>query len=87
MTAAIAPRSLHAICELARLVNCGECWAPPQVPCLRGSQGTKGYHVARFARARRRGLISAADLTAVLADVEVFGNSTVFYDGKPEATR
>ena len=73
-------RGLHAICELARLANCGECWAPPQVPCLRGSRGTSGYHVARFARARRRGLISAADLTAVLDDVEVFANSTVVYD-------
>ncbi len=84
MTGLTAARSLHSICDLACLANCGECWAPPHVPCLRGSRGTKGYHIARFARARRRGLLSALDLTAVLADVEVFGNSTVFYDGKPE---
>jgi hypothetical protein len=76
-------RGLHAICELARLVNCGECWAPPHVPCLRGDRGTSGYHVARFARARRRGLISGPDLTAILDDAEVFSNSTVVYDGKP----
>jgi lipoate synthase len=80
MTAVAAPRSIHSICELARLANCGECWAPPQVPCLRGSKGTRGYHVARFARARRRGLISPEDLMAVLDDVEVFANSTVVYD-------
>ena len=84
MTAVAAPRSLHSICELACLANCGECWAPPQVPCLRGRRGTKGYHAARFGRACRRGLISAADLTAVLDGAEVFGNSTVVYDGKPE---
>ena len=85
MTAVDAPqaRGLHSICDLARLVNCGECWAPPEVPCLRGGQGTKGYHAARFARARRKGLISAADLTAVLDDVEVFENSAVVYDGSP----
>ena len=62
--------------------DCGECWVPPHVPCLRGSRGMSGYHVARFARAYRRGLISAADLTAALDDAEVFGNSTVVYVGK-----
>ncbi len=75
-------RSLHSICDLARLVNCGECWSPPHVPCLRGGHGTQGYHAARFARALRRGLISGPDLTAVLDDTEVFCNSTVVYDGK-----
>ena len=87
MTAVDAPpaRGLHAICELARLATCGECWSPPEVPCLRGDHGTKGYHVAKIARAYRRGLTSAADLTAVLDDVEVFGNSTVVYDGRAGA--
>jgi len=73
-------RSLHSVCELACLVNCGECWASPHIPCLHGTRGTQGYHVARLARARRRGLISAPDLAAVLDDVEVFANSTVVYD-------
>lgn len=86
MTELTVARSLHAICELARLANCGEYWSPPLVPCLRDDHGTKGYHVAKFARAYRRGLISALDLTAVLADVEVFGNSTVVYDGQPAVT-
>ena len=86
MTELTAPRSLHSICDLACLANCGECWSPSQVPCLRGDHGTRGFHVARFARAYRRGLISAADLTAVLDDVKVFGNSTVVYDGKPAVT-
>ena len=32
------------------------------------------------------GRLSAADLTAVLDDAEVFGNSTVVYDGQPAVT-
>ena len=32
------------------------------------------------------GRLSAADLAAVLDDVEVFANSTVVYDGKAEVT-
>ena len=86
MTELTAPRSLHSICDLACLANCGECWSPPQVPCLRASRGTRGFHVARFARAYRRGLLTAADLTAVLDDAEVSGNSTVVYDGQPAVT-
>jgi hypothetical protein len=81
MAAVTAARSHHAICELARLADCGECWAPSRVPCLRGSRGTRGYHVARFARAYRRGLLTGADLNAVLDHAEVFCNSTVIYDG------
>ena len=41
-----AARSLHEICELARLVNCGECWQVPGKPCT-----PEGDHVARFGRA------------------------------------
>lgn len=80
MTAVTAPRSIRDICDLARLATCGECWCPPHVPCLRGELGTRGYHVARFARARRKGLISDLDLLAVLDQAEVFSNSTVVYD-------
>ena len=76
----VVTHTLHEICELARLCPCGECWASSHAPCLRGGQGTCGYHVARLARARRRGLISAVDLTAVLDDIEVFANSAVVYD-------
>ena len=86
MTTAVAPRSRHDVCEIARMVNCGECWCPPEGPCLRGARGTRGYHVARLARARRRGLLGAGDLMAVLDDVEVFANSTVIYDEVPGVT-
>jgi len=83
MAAVTAARSHHAICQSARQVNCGECWAPPHVPCLRGSRGTSGFHVARFARAYRRGLLTGLDLSAVLDHAEVFCNSIVVYDGNP----
>jgi hypothetical protein len=81
--AAAAARSVHVICELARLANCGYCWARPHHPCAVGREGTEGYHLARFARAARRGLISAADFDAVLAvagDRVVNGAAIVFDD-------
>ena len=83
MTELTVARSIHSICELASLANCGECWAPPHVPCLRGDLGTRGFHVARFARARRKGLISDLDLFAVTSEAVPFAGSTVVYDGKP----
>ena len=56
-----AAHSLHEICEAARRVNCGECWAIPGDECVYTSApvsvpvtpGTpvrpvRGYHVARF---------------------------------------
>ena len=76
----LTTRTMHDICEAARLATCGECWSASQAPCLRGDHGTKGYHVAKFARARRRGLLSDSDLMAVLDAAVVFGNSTVIYD-------
>ena len=75
-----AARSLHSVCESAVLANCGECWASPHAPCLHGGQGTRGYHVARFGRAYRRGLISGTDLAVVLDAAVVFTGSTVVYD-------
>ena len=75
-----APRPLAEICELARMCPCGQCWARPGAPCVTGASGTTGYHVARFGRARRRGLISAADFGAVTAAAVVFCNATVVYD-------
>ena len=95
VTAPRAPtvRSLHEICEVARSVNCGECWAlpgdeclytmvPVSVPFIRGTplRPARGYHVARFARAFRRGLISGPDLIAVLCELVVFTGSTVYFD-------
>ncbi|HLI42498.1 MAG TPA: hypothetical protein VKV35_12775 [Streptosporangiaceae bacterium] len=58
---------LRAACELARMTNCGYCWARPQQPCTAGPGGAAGYHLARFARAARRGLITPAGFDAALA--------------------
>jgi hypothetical protein len=88
-----AARSLREICEDVRRANCGECWAlpgdecvyttaPVSVPVTPGTpvRSVRGYHVARFARAMRRGVISGADLMAVLDTAGVFTTSTVIYD-------
>ena len=88
-----AVRSLHQICVDTSRATCGECWAAPgdecacttapvSVPVTKGTpvRPVRGYHVARFARAERRGLISAADLTAVLDMAIVFTAATVIYD-------
>jgi hypothetical protein len=88
-----AARSQHEICEAARLVNCGECWAipgdecvytsiPVSVPVTPGTpvQPVRGYHVARFGRALRRGLISGPELIAVLQALDAFTAATVVYD-------
>jgi hypothetical protein len=73
-------RSLPQIIESARVVPCGQCWAQPPTPCTLG--GPPGYHLARFGRARRRGLISEQDMAVVVAAAGyVFGNATVIYGG------
>jgi hypothetical protein len=79
ITRSPAARSLAAICEAARQANCGECWQVPGVPC---SQDPEGDHVARFARAMRRGLISGAELVAVLQPLGPFTSATLVY-GQP----
>ena len=58
---------------------------PVSVPVTRGTplQPARGYHVARFARAMRRGLISGPELIAVLQTVGAFTDSTVIYDLAP----
>jgi hypothetical protein len=88
-----AVRSLHEICVDTSRATCGECWAlpgdecvctsaPAPVPVTKGTpvRPVRGYHVARFARAVRRGLISAADFAAVLDIAIVFTPATVIYD-------
>ena len=57
-------RTLADITANALLTDCPECWPGPGVPCKGG-----GMHVARLARARRRGLLSAEDMTIVVAAV------------------
>jgi hypothetical protein len=79
ITSPPAARSLHDICQAARRGTCGpfcgalpgdECVftsAPASVP-VTGDTPTRparGYHMARFARAQSRGLISAAEFAAV----------------------
>ena len=79
--AAAEPRSLHAICELTRLAACGYCQADSlDQPCVSSGTGPDGFHIARFAAAFRRSLISAADFTAVTRAAGVFGNATLVYD-------
>ena len=75
VTAAGTPvvRSRHEICELARLVNCGECWQVPGQPCT-----PEGDHVARLAM--RQGLISGDDLIAVLQALDAFTSATIVCD-------
>ena len=59
------PRPLSEITADALRANCGngDCWASPGQPC----SIAPGVHLERYQRARRKGLLSAADLTAVLA--------------------
>jgi hypothetical protein len=88
-----AARALHEICEAARRVDCGECGAlwgeecvyttgPVSVPVTGHTplQPVRGYHVARLARAFRRGLISGPDLITVLQATVVFTTATVIHD-------
>jgi hypothetical protein len=72
------PRSLHAICELTRLAHCGA--GTLTRPCVSSSTGPDGLHIARFAAARRRGLITSTDFAAVIEAAGVFTNATIVYD-------
>ena len=75
------PRTLHPICELTRLAACGYCPAGGlDWPCTSSETGPEGYHVARFASAMRRGLITGADLAVVVETAGVFTNATLVYD-------
>ena len=75
--------SIYQSIGLARLVDCGYCHVRPWEPCLTGRNGAVGDHLARFARAERRGLMGAADLDVVLAAVGdgMVSGATVIHDG------
>jgi hypothetical protein len=78
---AVRPQTLHAICELTRAAACGHCWADaPGQPCVFSATGPDGLHIARFAAAVRRGLITAADFGTVIETAGVFTNATIIYD-------
>jgi len=79
-------RSLHDICELASRVPCGYCWADRGEHC--GFTGTTsrpldGWHLTRFGRARRKGLLEEDDLAVVLeAAATVITAATIVWCGR-----
>ena len=75
--------SYRATGGLARLADYGYCHAAPWKPCVTGRNDAEGDHLARFARAARRGLIGAADLGAALAIAGdgMFSGATVIHAG------
>jgi hypothetical protein len=85
MTAAPAmARSLPEILAAARMVNCGHCGQAPGQPCAHSPAGSDGFHVARLARAFRRGLVSGPELITVLQILVGFTWSTVVYQEQPD---
>jgi hypothetical protein len=95
-----AARSLHDICEAARRGSCGPfCGALPGDECVVTSapvsvpvtgdmpmRPVRGYHMARFARAQSRGLISAAELAAVTQTAGAFTPARVIFDPGQDGT-
>jgi hypothetical protein len=64
--------------EIARQVRCPHCGRGPGVCCLAPHSGC---HLARFAEARRQGLLIAAEMDAVLAKVVVLPAGTIVRAG------
>ena len=62
--------------EAARLIPCG-CGARPGYSC----DGHGGFHVSRFADARRSGLLPEARMAAVLEAAGVFTAATLIPAG------
>ena len=95
-----AARSLLEICEAARRGDCGpfcgalhgdECVftsAPASVSVTGDTpmRPVRGYHMARFARAQSRGLISAAEVAAVTGIAGSFTPARVIFDTGQEGT-
>jgi hypothetical protein len=65
--------------ERVRLANCAQCWQRLGRPCT--INGTPGDHLARWQRAERRGLITRAELAAVVAPLEVIAAHVIIRDG------
>ena len=59
-----AGRPIAEIAADAVRARCGFCWAEPGVPC-----DVDGMHLARFARARRCGILDGPDMCVVLEAV------------------
>jgi len=79
-------RWVHAMCQAARKADCGYCCAFPGEPCAFSGTGPDGYHAARFRVAAKSGLISAADLAAILDTAVAPADATVIYDKMPGGT-
>ena len=67
------PRTLGEITADALQAECGQCWPGPGNPC----DVEPGMHLARYARARRKGLLSDYDMGAVLGPLDVIAPETV----------
>ena len=71
-------RTIHEICLDALRATCGHCWSEPGEPCV--TVDPSGFHVARFGRAERRGLITPRDFRTITEHAVVFTNATGVYD-------
>ena len=73
------PRATVAVTDLVRLANCPQCWQRPGRACT--VSGEPGDHLARWQRAERRGLITRADLAAVVAGLDVIAAHVIIREG------
>jgi len=64
-----------SVAAQARLVNCPQCWQVPGRPCT--FTRPAGNHLARYQRAERRGLITRAELAAVVEPLEVIAGHVI----------
>ncbi len=70
-------RTLHALIEQgAGLVSCGHCWTRGGTAC----DGANGYHLARFMRAERKGLITRGELAGVVDGLDAIAPSVLVLD-------
>ena len=67
--------------ERARLVQCTACWQQPGRRCSRFYP--PGDHLARFVTAEERGLITRAELAAVIEGLDVIAGCVLI----PDVTR
>ena len=81
MTPTATPRALRRLCTTARSVPCGHCGVPAGQSCV-SSGGQEGYHLARFARACKNGLITSEGMAAaIMAAGPVFTPASLITGG------
>jgi hypothetical protein len=71
-----APRPCR-VTLLALLAPCGFCWAEPGTPCT-----DTGQHYARYLRIYRRGVLTAAGMTAVSKAAPYLTAGTIVPDAR-----